>query len=223
MPDTIANNSEIVGLWILVFYCFILSQFLHLPSLHGWLLAVLMLLTSSFSPRSIHHQPIKSPKLKIWEISLSSSFFLEPRQHVEVPRLRSNLSYSCQPTPQPQQQQDPSRACNLHHSPWQRRILDPLSKAGVEPETSWFLVGFISAVPRRELQSSSSLWILACIFSLNHDEFANFFILHIFKLPFLCLKTSSIAWVIKTVSEFLVFFWDHDPCNNLVKPIALFP
>ena len=40
---------------------------------------------------------------------------------------------------------------NLHHSSWQRRMLNPLSKAGIEPATSWFLVGIIFAAPQREL------------------------------------------------------------------------
>ena len=54
-----------------------------------------------------------------------------------------------------------TRSANLHHShsyagskphlrptPQQRRILNPLSK---EPEISWFLVGFLSTAPWREL------------------------------------------------------------------------
>ena len=45
---------------------------------------------------------------------------------------------------------DPSRICDLHHSSWQRRILNSL-RPGIEPATSWFLVGFVSAVPRREV------------------------------------------------------------------------
>ena len=38
----------------------------------------------------------------------------------------------------------PSHVCNLHHSSRQRRIFNPLNKAGTEPATSWFLVGFVS-------------------------------------------------------------------------------
>ena len=38
-----------------------------------------------------------------------------------------------------------------HHSSRQRRILNPLSKIGIEPATSWFLVGFVSAAPQVEL------------------------------------------------------------------------
>ena len=56
--------------------------------------------------------------------------------------------------------QDLSYICNLHHRSWQRRILNPRARPGIKPETSLFLVGFVSTVPRRELHgihdSSSS-------------------------------------------------------------------
>ena len=54
---------------------------------------------------------------------------------------------------------DPSRVCNLHHGSWQCQILNPL-RPGIEPTTSWFLVGFVSAAPRREfhLIFETSLW-----------------------------------------------------------------
>ena len=42
---------------------------------------------------------------------------------------------------------DPSCVCDINHSSRQCRILNPLSEAMVEPTTSWFLVGFVSAVP----------------------------------------------------------------------------
>ena len=45
--------------------------------------------------------------------------------------------------------QDLSHVCNLHHSSWKCRILNPLS----EVATSWLLVRFVSAVPRQELPS----------------------------------------------------------------------
>ena len=34
--------------------------------------------------------------------------------------------------------------CDLHHSSQQHRILNPLSEAGIESTTSWFLVGFVN-------------------------------------------------------------------------------
>ena len=45
---------------------------------------------------------------------------------------------------------NPSRVCSLHHSSGQCRMLNPL-RLGIEPATSWFLVRFISAMPRQEL------------------------------------------------------------------------
>ena len=47
---------------------------------------------------------------------------------------------------------DPSHLCDLHHSSWQLGILNPLSEArNWTRNSSWFLGGFVSAVPRREL------------------------------------------------------------------------
>ena len=55
--------------------------------------------------------------------------------------------------------QDPRRhVCNLHHSSQQHQILNPLShwaRAGIEPTTSWFLVGFFSTA-QQELQQCIS-------------------------------------------------------------------
>ena len=41
--------------------------------------------------------------------------------------------------------------CDLHHSSWQHQILKPLSKAGIEPTSSWMLIRFVSTESRREL------------------------------------------------------------------------
>ena len=46
--------------------------------------------------------------------------------------------------------QDPRHVCNLYHSSQQRWVLNPLSKARDRTQTSWFLLEFISAAPRRE-------------------------------------------------------------------------
>ena len=48
-------------------------------------------------------------------------------------------------------------AAGLHHSSQQCQILNPLSKARIEPATSWLLVGFISTVPRREFPRKAFL------------------------------------------------------------------
>ena len=47
---------------------------------------------------------------------------------------------------------DPSHVCNPHHSSQQCWILNPL-RPGIKPATSWFLFGFVSAVPQQELQT----------------------------------------------------------------------
>ena len=55
-----------------------------------------------------------------WSICL----FLGPHlQHMEVPRLGVDSSYSCWPTP------DLSHVCDLHHNSWECQIFNPLSKA----------------------------------------------------------------------------------------------
>ena len=43
---------------------------------------------------------------------------------------------------------DLSHVFDLQHSSWHCQILNPLSKAGIEPATSWFLVGFVSNAPQ---------------------------------------------------------------------------
>ena len=54
---------------------------------------------------------------------------LGPRpRHMEVPRLGSNWSCSCWPTPQPQQWGVWTASVNLHHSSWQCQILNLLSE-----------------------------------------------------------------------------------------------
>ena len=59
-----------------------------------------------------------------------SSFFLGPHPwHVEVPRLgvESELQVLAYTTATPMP--DPSCVCDLHHSSWQRRLLNLLSEA----------------------------------------------------------------------------------------------
>ena len=47
--------------------------------------------------------------------------------------------------------QDQSCVCDVHHSSWQCGILNPLSRPGMEPASSWMLVRFISSEPWGEL------------------------------------------------------------------------
>jgi len=48
---------------------------------------------------------------------------------MEVPRLGVELELQLPASITATATQDPSRICNLHHSSWRRRILNPLSEA----------------------------------------------------------------------------------------------
>ena len=58
--------------------------------------------------------------------------------HMEVPRLgaESELAYATASATQ-----DPSRVCGPHHNLWQLGILNPQSKARMEPTSSWVHYG----------------------------------------------------------------------------------
>ena len=53
---------------------------------------------------------------------------LFPR-HMEVPRLGVESELQLPAYPRATATRDPSHVCSLHHSSWQRRILNPLSEA----------------------------------------------------------------------------------------------
>ena len=65
---------------------------------------------------------------------------------------------------------DPSHICNLHHSSWQRRLLNPPSKAGIEPASSWILVGFVTTEPQRELLLIIYIFYLSLKSPRNDDN-----------------------------------------------------
>ena len=71
--------------------------------------------------------------------------------YMEVPRLGVQLELGLQACATAAATCDPSCICNLHHSSWQAGSLTHWARPGMEPSTSWFLVSFISAVPRQEL------------------------------------------------------------------------
>ena len=50
-------------------------------------------------------------------------------QHMEIPRLGVQSELPAYTTAPARAMPDPSRVCNLHHSSWQRQILNPLSEA----------------------------------------------------------------------------------------------
>ena len=66
-------------------------------------------------------------------LSLSLFFFFVflglHSQHTEVPRLEGELQLQLPAYTTATAMPDLSCTCNLHHSSWQRRILNPLNKA----------------------------------------------------------------------------------------------
>ena len=70
---------------------------------------------------------------------------------MEVPRLGAESELQVPAYTTATAMQDLSCICDLHHSSWQRQILNPLCEARDKPATSWYLVGFVSDAPRREL------------------------------------------------------------------------
>ena len=59
-------------------------------------------------------------------------------------------SCSCQPTPQPQQHGNPTASATYTTVHSNARSLTHWARPGIEPVSSWILVGFISAVPQWE-------------------------------------------------------------------------
>ena len=70
---------------------------------------------------------------------------------------------------------DPSHICDLHHS--SQQCLNPLREARDGTRTSWFLVGFVSTVPR---------WELMIAFFALYSLFV-FYVANYFFFPF-CLN-----------------------------------
>ena len=73
--------------------------------------------------------------------------------HVEIPRLEG-CSCSCQPMPQPQPRQIQASTTTYTTAHGNARSLTHWARPGIEPSTSQFLVGIISAAPRWELLGS---------------------------------------------------------------------
>ena len=64
-------------------------------------------------------------------------------QHMEGPRLGAKSELQLPAYTTAIAMPDLSRVCDIHHSSQQHRILNPLSKARDQPESSWILVGFV--------------------------------------------------------------------------------
>ena len=95
-----------------------------------------------------------------WNLKCEMVFFFfsgpHPR-HMEVPSYGSNWSYSRRPTPQPQQCQIWAASASYTTAHSNTGSLTHRARPGMEPTTSWFLVGFISTIPWRELPKWSFL------------------------------------------------------------------
>ena len=90
---------------------------------HG--LEELILLECSYYPKPSRNSMYSASRCQ-WHFF----FFLGPHpQHMEVPRLGDELELQLLATATATATWDPSCVCDLHHSSWQCRILNPLSKA----------------------------------------------------------------------------------------------
>ena len=72
-------------------------------------------------------------------------------QHMEFPRLGSNQSCSYWPVPQPQQHRIEAESVTYTTAHVNARSLTHWARLGIEPASSWILVGFISTEPQQEL------------------------------------------------------------------------
>ena len=110
------------------------TPLLHCSKIRVHSLFQLLLFVVSYSP---HHTRFVGP---------------HPR-HMDVPW--SNQSYCCRPTPQPQQRQSWAASATDITAHSNGRSLTHWARPGIE--TSWFLVGLVSAAPQWELQVVSYL------------------------------------------------------------------
>ena len=76
-------------------------------------------------------------------------FFFLSYTEVPGPGVQSELQLLATATARATQ--DLSCICNVYHNSWQRWILNPWARTGVEPATSWMLIRFASAEPQWEL------------------------------------------------------------------------
>ena len=72
--------------------------------------------------------------------------------HVEVPMLGLNWNWSCWPMPQPQKCRIWAMSATYSTTHGKARSLTHCVRPGIEPMSSWILVGFIITEPQGELQ-----------------------------------------------------------------------
>ena len=142
-------------------------------------------------------------------------FFLGPHiQHMEVPRLGVNQSYSCQPIPHPQQCGIGAASATYTKAHGNARSLIHWVKSGIKLSSSWIPVRFLTVEPQWEVPRVVFLKILSqsklfCSTSskLNNDKFRhknvrNVFIFVLSSYIFLILRKSEhwtiILWKLST-------------------------
>ena len=93
-------------------------------------------------------------------------------QHTEVPRLgiESELLLPAHATATAML--DLSCVCNLHHSLWQRQILNPLSKVGMELASSWILVQVITPTKRTPQPHFLFYFISSSLVTMIIDQYS---------------------------------------------------
>ena len=79
------------------------------------------------------------------------SFFLGPHSMWKFPGLGSNWSYSCRPTPQPQQCRIPAASVTYTTAHGNTGSLTHWVRPEIKPKSSWILVGLVSTKPQWEL------------------------------------------------------------------------
>ena len=78
---------------------------------------------------------------------------------MEVARRGINRSCCCQPMPKPQQRQIQAASANYTTAHGNAGSLTYWARPGIKPKTSWFLVRFVSAAPRRELPGCKTFYL----------------------------------------------------------------
>ena len=93
----------------------------------------------------------KFQNVELYSYLLIYLFLVLYWQHMEVPRLGLNWSYSCGPAPQPQQCGIWAASVIYTTAHGIARSLTQWVRTGMEPASSWMLVRFVSAQPGWEL------------------------------------------------------------------------
>ena len=129
------------------------------------------------------------------------------------------------PTPQPQQRQiQATSATYIHHSSWQCRILNPLSKAS-EAISSWIQIGFLTTVPRRELPTFFTSWYPEMIYANHWNYFVRSQILskcsnspwHLLTKMSMCKAQRSLSSMVREHPQGLPAHWSPFPGNVLQR------